>query len=231
MAEESTRARLLETAGEVFAEKGYEAATVREICDQAGVNLAAINYYFGGKESLYVQTLECVHAGHPSPDELPDWPSGTPPAKKLRHFIEQVLGHMLSLKDEPWQSRLMIREIMNPTPAGRQVLRDHFRHAFRQLQDILEEILPPEMPRHKRHQVNFSIIGQCVLYRGMAKIVPLLIDEDELRLHYGIGELAEHITQASLAMLGLSPPSASTMRGKRGRKRNLSVAGTVAKTG
>ena len=65
MAEESTRARLLETAGEVFAEKGYEAATVREICEKAGVNLAAVNYYFGGKELLYVQTLE-AHPCRPS---------------------------------------------------------------------------------------------------------------------------------------------------------------------
>ena len=138
---------------------------------------------------------------------------------------------MLSLKDEPWQSRLMMREIMNPTPAGRQVLRDHFRHGFQQLQSILDEILPPETPEYKRHQINFSIMGQCVLYRGMAKIVPLVIDEDELKLHYGIDELAEHITQASLAMLGLSPSLAMSARKKAGRKRNPAVASTIAKTG
>jgi TetR/AcrR family transcriptional regulator, regulator of cefoperazone and chloramphenicol sensitivity len=229
MAEESTRARLIETAGEVFAEKGYEAATVREICDQAGVNLAAINYYFGGKELLYVHTLERVHAGHPAPDDLSHSPVGTLPATKLRHFIEQVLNHVLSLKDDPWQSRLMIREIMNPTPAGRQVLRDHFRHAFQQLQDILDEILPPETPEHKRHQINFSIIGQCILYRGMARILPLLVDENELKLHFGIDELAEHITQASLAMLGSLPLSVSSERRKVKRKRNRSVAETAAK--
>jgi AcrR family transcriptional regulator len=41
------RERLLSAAGREFAERGYEAATVRDICLAAGVNLAAVNYYFG----------------------------------------------------------------------------------------------------------------------------------------------------------------------------------------
>jgi TetR/AcrR family transcriptional regulator, regulator of cefoperazone and chloramphenicol sensitivity len=228
MAEESTRARLLEKAGEVFAEKGYETTTVREICEKASVNLAAVNYYFGSKELLYMQTLQSIHADHPSQDKLPHWPLGTPPATKLRHFIERMLSHMLSLREEPWQSRLMIREIMNPTAAGREVLRDHFRHGFQQLQSIIDEILPAKTPEYKRHQLNFSIMGQCLLYRGMAKIIPLVVDEDELKLHYGIDELAEHITQTSLAMLGALETSAQKITGSNRQRRDASV---IAKTG
>ena len=48
-----TEKRLLEAAGEVFAEFGYRAATVRQICEKAGANIAAVNYYFGDKEKLY----------------------------------------------------------------------------------------------------------------------------------------------------------------------------------
>ena len=112
-----------------------------------------------------------------STEDLPDWPPGTPPAAKLRHFIHQVLTHMLLLKDEPWQSRLMMREIINPTPAGKRSLRDHFRQGFQQLQSILDEILPPDMPDYKRHQIGLSIMGQCSLYRGLGKILPLVIDQ------------------------------------------------------
>ncbi len=46
---EEAKARLLHTAGEIFAEKGFHAATVREICQQAQVNIASVNYYFGDK--------------------------------------------------------------------------------------------------------------------------------------------------------------------------------------
>ena len=49
---------ILETAGEVFAEQGYRKATIRNICKRSGVNLAAINYYFGDKERLYLAVLK-----------------------------------------------------------------------------------------------------------------------------------------------------------------------------
>ena len=45
-----TEMRVLEAAGEVFADLGYRAATVRQICEKAGANIAAVNYYYGDKE-------------------------------------------------------------------------------------------------------------------------------------------------------------------------------------
>jgi TetR/AcrR family transcriptional regulator, regulator of cefoperazone and chloramphenicol sensitivity len=206
MGGDTTRGRILEAAGEVFADKGYEAATIREICEKAGVNLAAVNYYFGGKESLYVQTLERAHLRDIRDEDLPDWPPGTSPASKLRFVVYQILAQLLSVQDDPWEARLLVREIMNPTAAGKRVLREHFRRAFGQLQGILDEILPPEMPDHQRHQIALSIIGECALYRALVKVIPLVIDEDELQQHYGVDDLAEHIAQVSLAMLGLAPP-------------------------
>ena len=50
---ESTKSKILETAVKLFAHKGFDAVSVREICKQAGVNLCLISYYFGGKQELY----------------------------------------------------------------------------------------------------------------------------------------------------------------------------------
>jgi AcrR family transcriptional regulator len=47
------RSRLVISALRLFAEKGYKAASTREICDAAGANISAIRYYFGDKASLY----------------------------------------------------------------------------------------------------------------------------------------------------------------------------------
>ena len=53
-----TREKLIEAAGEVFAEVGFHNATVREICALAGTNIAAVNYYFGEKLGLYSEVLK-----------------------------------------------------------------------------------------------------------------------------------------------------------------------------
>ena len=55
IARDTTKAKLLEAAGEEFADKGFEKATIRGICELAGANIAAVNYHFGDKEQLYAR--------------------------------------------------------------------------------------------------------------------------------------------------------------------------------
>ncbi len=50
--------RILETAEELFAAKGFDGVTVRDIAEQAQVNVAMINYYFGNKDDLYLGIVE-----------------------------------------------------------------------------------------------------------------------------------------------------------------------------
>ena len=57
---EDTRRRILDTAIEVFAAVGYEAASTRALAERAGVNLPAIPYYFGSKEGLYRAAIEHI---------------------------------------------------------------------------------------------------------------------------------------------------------------------------
>lgn len=58
------RDRLLAAGLKVFAEKGFSGATVREICDEAGSNIAAINYYFGDKVGFYQAVREYARQAH-----------------------------------------------------------------------------------------------------------------------------------------------------------------------
>lgn len=212
MTSEDTRTRILDAAGPIFAEKGYAAATVREICQEAGVNLASVNYYFGGKENLYREALKLAHPAKFRAQGNFQWPERTRPEAKLKDFIRFLLTQVLRVEASPWQERLFIREIMNPTPACKELLRERFRSGFDQLQEILEEILPPDTPVYKRHQIGLSVIGQCVYYRPARKILPLILGDEELAKYYGIDQLAEHICEVSLAALGLGPPLARQWR-------------------
>ncbi|MFV0437299.1 MAG: CerR family C-terminal domain-containing protein [Desulfopila sp.] len=59
---QSTRERLLEAALDTFGQHGYDAATTRMIAGEAGVNVAAIPYYYNGKEGLYLAVIEHIVA-------------------------------------------------------------------------------------------------------------------------------------------------------------------------
>ena len=205
MSRDDTRLRILNAAGPVFAEKGYEAATIREICSQAGVNVASINYYFGSKERLYVETVKWGHAPEEEPEEPPERPPGTPPDVKLRDFIKGMLTRMLS-KRAPWHRQLMMREILNPTVACRELVQVDFRARIGQLLELLDEVLPPDMPSHRRQQTVFSVVGQGLYYHVASEIVTLLVGDEERAAHYSIDQLAEHISEFTLAALGLGPP-------------------------
>lgn len=206
MSTDDPRARILKAAGPIFAEKGFEGATVREICQAAGVNLAAVNYHFGSKESLYKAALRHVHPGKSGPTADLSWPNGTPVERKLYDFIHNLLVHLLDVKPSPWQERLFVREIMDPSPAFQEVLQERFRAGLERLQTILDEVLPADTAPYERHQTALSIVGQCVYYRAHWKILPLIVGQAELDAHYGSRQLAQHIARFSLAALGLEPP-------------------------
>ena len=56
--DEDSKSRILEAATTLFAQKGFEGTSVREICKKAGVNLCMISYYWGGKQELYRGIIE-----------------------------------------------------------------------------------------------------------------------------------------------------------------------------
>ncbi len=59
---EDTRDRILSAAQKLFAEKGFDATSVRDITTEAGCNVASVNYHFGGKENLYLETFQSMLA-------------------------------------------------------------------------------------------------------------------------------------------------------------------------
>lgn len=204
MSTDDTRERILTAAGPIFADKGYGGATVREICQAAAVNQAAINYYFGDKERLYIETVTRAHRLGVQRVPLPKWSADTPPEQRLADFVRTLLERMLG-DESPWQARLMLREILQPTSACQELVEDYFRPQFEVLQDILAEMLPAEVPPLLRYQIGFSIVGQCVFYRVAADIVRMIVPADDYRDAYHPEALAAHIARFSLAAIGRSP--------------------------
>jgi TetR/AcrR family transcriptional regulator, regulator of cefoperazone and chloramphenicol sensitivity len=199
-ANHDTEGRLLLAAGELFAEKGFEGASVREICQRAGAgNVAAVNYYFRDKERLYIEAVKSACSSQSDNVPYPDWPPGTKPEQKLRDFI-RVLTERMFGNSPPWARRLFLRELSHPTAACTEFVQKIIRPNSELLASILEELLPKVAPR-KRRLIAFSIVGQCFFHRFAQPIVSQLVGEEEFR-NYDTTLLAEHIADFSLAALG-----------------------------
>jgi TetR/AcrR family transcriptional regulator, regulator of cefoperazone and chloramphenicol sensitivity len=202
-AQDPTKVRLLEAAGEEFAGKGYDAARVRPICERAGANVAAINYYFGDKEQLYVEAVLDAHRCGAGGDE--EISLELAPAQQLQCFIHHFLSRVLAI-DHPddWRHKLTLREMLHPTSASDVVIREAIRPKFERLQGILKQLCPAADER-KLNALSFSVIGQCLHYRMARSIAERLIGPDAfgaLDLNY----LTDHITSFCLAALGSAPP-------------------------
>jgi TetR/AcrR family transcriptional regulator, regulator of cefoperazone and chloramphenicol sensitivity len=203
---DGTREQLLEAAGQVFAEKGYEAATVRDICARAGANLAAVNYHFGDKERLYIEAVKRACRSRLEESPLPSWDASTPAEVKLRDFLRAFIA-AVAAPGFQWQRQLMLRELAQPSVACMEFVRDVARPHFEALLGILADVLPPRMPLARRHLICFSIIGQCVHHALARPIIAELVGEEEYR-SFTPERLAEHIAEFSLAALGLGRPLA-----------------------
>ncbi|HVY61730.1 MAG TPA: CerR family C-terminal domain-containing protein [Planctomycetota bacterium] len=197
---EEKRARLLEAAGAVFAAKGFERATVREICARAGANVAAVNYHFDGKASLYAATL--LHAHRECNLKTPPdggVPQSAPAAERLRGFIRAFLERLLSPDRPEWLARLMGREMVEPTGLIDELVRDGMRPMFELLKAIVRDLLPRGASEERVALSALSVVAQCVFYRHCAPVIRAM--EKHGPPVPSIDRLADHIFAFSRAGL------------------------------
>jgi len=201
MSSVNVRKRLLEVAGPVFSEKGFEKATVREICQKADVNVASVNYYFGDKEQLYLEVICLAQEMGVSRAPLPEWTSETSAEQKLCDWVITLVRRMLGTGELSWSNHLIMREVLRPTKACEHLIQELFRPFVNIADTILQEILGDEIPAYRRMQCIFSIAAQCQFYRVSGGMVSLMLGEAEQEAHYNTERLIEHILQFSLAAI------------------------------
>lgn len=168
------RARLLDAAAEIFGTYNLEGATTRQLAERAGVNQAAIPYYFGGKEGLYLATIEHFFSVHaPQIGTVVAEIESRLAAKNIARgealdLLKTLLGTMLEvlLRQQTNRSfgRIIIREQMQPTKAFdliyERVIR-HVHHTISALLAILLEREPDDRSVIFRAQM---IVGQILVF-------------------------------------------------------------------
>jgi TetR/AcrR family transcriptional regulator, regulator of cefoperazone and chloramphenicol sensitivity len=221
----ATESRLLEAAGEIFAEVGYRAATVRQICEKAGANIAAVNYHFGDKEGLYMAVLRSVPDAHaekyPADRGLPP---GATAEQRLAAYIESLLNRVFDKGRPGWHTKIMAREMIEPTRALDTLVADVALPVHQELAAIVRELLGSKATQDAVRLCTLSILSQCVYYHHARSVLSRLYPKQE----YGsqdIARLADHISRFSQGALqhfaqGNGPRSNAKSR------RALQLAGT-----
>lgn len=201
MTSDNAKTKLLFAAGPIFAEKGYEGSTVREICEAAGVNLASVNYHFGEKERLYIETVKLAQRLRDEQAPFRTMPPDSAPEDRLREFVATMLTRMLSEDAQPWQQRLMMREMLSPTDACRELAEEQFRPVFERLVDVIAELGSNSLSRLDCRRYGFGIIGQCIHYKVAGHIIDILTPPEEIAAQRDVPALTSHIVSTTLAAL------------------------------
>jgi TetR/AcrR family transcriptional regulator, regulator of cefoperazone and chloramphenicol sensitivity len=195
-----TRARLLQAAGEVFARSGFREATVREICQLAGANVAAVNYHFGNKEGLYSSVLK--YALRSALQKFPldmGLNQNSTPLERLEAFVRSFLLRILDEGRPAWHGKLMAREVAEPTAALDQVVEEIIQPLQARLIAIVREFIPASTRDEEVHLSAMSILGQC-LYYYYARHILIRLDPQKFGPK-DIERLARHIIGFSLGGL------------------------------
>ena len=200
--DKSVKQKILDAAGDVFGRKGYKAATVREICRAAGVNVASINYHFGGKKELYrtvvTDLLARTFAHYPVDEGIG---AQSPPRARLRAFVHGVLQRLLSpdgLSGYPGKGQLIAKEMADPSPFLDDMVDEFIRPTAALLSAIIAQMLGPDSTAQMIQRCQISVIGQCFHY-AMARPIVSRLAAVEFSDASIIDDLTDHITRFSLA--------------------------------
>jgi TetR/AcrR family transcriptional regulator, regulator of cefoperazone and chloramphenicol sensitivity len=195
-----TRRRLIEAAGDVFAEHGFANATIRQICDRADANVAAVNYHFRDKAELYEAVLRYSHCAAEAAYAGCKPLAHAAAEQRLAAYVHCMMSRILDEGRPAWHGKLMSREMTEPTTGLDALVRDVFQSRFQELWGIVTELLGPLATKDDVEKCSNSIIAQGVFYQHCK---PLLLRMDA-SLRYdkpGIDQLVKHVMRFSL--LGL----------------------------
>lgn len=195
---QETRQRLLATAAEVFAEKGFWETTHAEICEKAGANIAAVNYHFGSKEKLYIEAWR--HAFERSIQAYPPDGGVRPDATAPERLRGQILALMRRMSDpENREIEIVHKEMANPTGLLAEAIEERMEPMRRALLVIIRELVGTGADEEQVHFCGISVIGQCFgpMLHLRARKAGMPVPSS--RPQFTVERLADHITLFSLA--------------------------------
>jgi len=202
-----TKERLLDEAEALFAQKGYDVVTVREITTAAGCNIASINYHFGNKQNLYMEVFRSrwmprVRRIHESFTHSLTSQNSCSSAAIVQALAHAFLEGPLSNEERQRHFQLIVKEIAKPTKAFDLVVTEVMRPIFKELAGMLRSSMPDDQGEEEL-MLNILSIFAMVFHFNFARAAITRITGREYDTTFK-ARLIDHIIQFSLEGLGAS---------------------------
>ena len=152
---EKTRAKLIEAAGQLFAEKGFNGVTVRDIAQKADTHLSALNYHFRTKEALYDEVLREACRSDSISLEDREQLLKIDPREALFLMVKESLKEYRKQTASNWRLVVITRECWEPSHAFEEVVREYFKPEANFVAELIGEAL--DKPPSDYH-VRFAVI-------------------------------------------------------------------------
>lgn len=213
LATEATPDRLLDAAEELFAARGFDSVSTREIADAAGVNLAGIRYHFGGKRGLYLAVLRRAmdRSGASAAWSLLAEPVSGPSraAEVLVGFVRTYLQGLFE-GEESGAACLAMKEAAEPGGAADMVVEEFVRPHHERLCALVGAI-NPGLDAGDRSRGAEAIMAMLLHYKMFAPFLSRL-SPGLLETRTGIDALAASIAGFLLRGLGHRPSAGGQSR-------------------
>ena len=205
MTEDQTRDRILDAAEKLFAEKGFDAVSVREITSAAKTHLSAVNYHFGSKKDLYLEVFRSRWLERARmvrrPFEALEHQDGLSPGTIIRTLAKTSLENPLTVEERLRHGQLIIRELAKPGEALDLVFEAHIQPTLELINRLLSGALGREVDPERMMLYSLSLGALVLYFTGAQTAVSRLIGR-EYDPEF-ISRLVDHITDFALSGLGL----------------------------
>jgi AcrR family transcriptional regulator len=196
-----TRERIMKAAERLFAERGYDATSIRAIVAKARVNQAAINYHFDGKDGLYREVLRAAFRALTEQQlEHADEMKAMSREAALAEFIRRQLRPLLGRDEYSRHMRILNWETVRPTAVFRKLLSEEAA-PFMGLAVELVRRFQPEADQRTLVAAAVWLVGQCsVFLRNREQLAdpPLGLVLDEAAVEW----LAQLVSRGASGGLG-----------------------------
>jgi len=169
-----TRQRLIDAGLEIFGTYNLEGATTRQLAELAGVNQAAIPYYFGGKEGLYFAVIEHLFSANfavigPVVIALQGELASKKPTRDealalLKKLLNTMLERILARKASSTWARIIMREQMQPTQAFSLIYEKGIRRVHEAVAMLLAIILEKKPTDRRVILRSHMVVGQILIF-------------------------------------------------------------------